>query len=835
ASPTTTTITTTSKDTKPSVITPGIKSSVATPATTRRRRQRSPIPRLIPRWRSHPNPTHLRHRLESSSPSTTVQVNAILEHLTDIRPCDYDRVINGDHNEERLTRFSRLHSALHHTSTTPEAIWAAYNEIRKIPQDFELLSQDVLRLIVIHFKGARTHPHKWGNANPYQEMVNETYCTWIVTLLKDKRRMKERLRFTAWDFSDLMSALNRLERYEESLKELDQALRSSIKLDSILLNHAVRAWGGLGDLEMALKTIRNVQTEHNVKASEYTIGYIIQKLLISGRRPEAVMFWQELIRDGYMEDIETANGILRACANIVDNRFAVEVYDSLPGLKIESNLESLNVMLRLAVMEIQHMEDKNVFLQGIHDKMIRTDNMAFDRDMLGSILINFSKKGDADGVIKVHRLMTLLGLPPGIEEYNDVLHCYARLEQMDKAIDWFQHMRQVGVRPNLPSYVLLMQSYARQRMPRETEALFRQLISDGLEPDLAVCNYLLLAYEQARMNRRCLQLYTSMFLNPSIGVDQATFSCMFNAIFHNDKALLEGSEGIGAQGSTILDMRFAQKISEPFGPTIHTSTHQDTMVLEDSKKNNKFGTCSDQHQQQAQPLFSPHTQQRCQFDPAMSTTETLNPRTLFRDMIIVGIRPSRSLYSNILRAFLAQDDCAGAAVAIRALVDYYVLKPTPKMNGIIVAWMAQQMKKKGAGNKENVQINNELSKLINMMSRSRGLIDMLEKAVYTEQWTSTLAMTPNAETLKGKEQKKKGSSDNQPPVVVDPIAIARMEMGGDLVDLTLESVLAGSSWSTIDDNTYRIDLQDFGRWFHAYSNRIRYARMIKEKHPELTR
>jgi pentatricopeptide repeat protein len=707
-------------------------------------------------------------------------------------PARYHIVSNGNDGERRIANFTNLHAALQ-TPTDPEAIWKAYQEIYKFPEDYEFLSEDILRLIIMHFKKATTPGHKLDMFNPHHATVNQTYYARIVAILNHKRQT--RMRFIGWDYSDLMSALNRLKRYEDSLKEFDRALCGKVKVSAILLNHAVRAWGGLGQLEKALQALKDIPVQYQFKASEYTLGYVIQQLIITGRPQEALTFWNDLTQDGTMEDIETANGILRACVQVRASRFAQIVYDDLPRLKIESNLGSLNQMLSLAVMEIQHLEERNQFLQGVHDKMMDKERV-FDRVLLGSILTNFSKKGDVESAITVHRLMSLYEYPPGIEEYNDILHGFARLGQMDKAIEWFQHMRQVGVRPNRPSYVILMQAYVLKRFPRETEALFRQLVRDGLEPDLAVCNFLLLAYEQARMNRRCLQLYKTMLLNPSIGVDQFTFSCMFNAVFHNHKALLEGSEGIDGQGSTLTDTGFLAKIDVPFGPSIHAS-YPDTTALEDKDINPQ---ASPDHLQ-----TQPPRQHQYQFDQATSTTESLNPRTIFRDMIIVGIGPTRSLYANILRAFLSQQDFAGASVATRALVDHYMLKPSPKMTAIIVAWVSKEMEKE-ANNKENDHIKGELSKLVHMMSRSRGLVEMLEKVV---------AM-------------KHGSPSGVPSESMDPITVARMEMGGDLVDLTLSSVLARSSWNTVGDNPIQIDLKDFEQWYRVYTQRTHHVEVDKK-------
>ncbi|KAF9998736.1 hypothetical protein BGZ79_007607 [Entomortierella chlamydospora] len=757
---------------------PSSSSTAASAATAEKTRPKNcPPKRPDGKFRRRPLlDSRLRLLKDRSIPSN---ITTMLSHISDIHPGDYNRLIKGTVGERRLNNFTRLHDALQDTNN-PDALWEVVQEIRKIPRDLELLSEEAFRLLVIHFKEAAKDGGTQG----------DMWCARIITVLDDKRSVKDD--FTRWDYSDMMSALNRLGRYEESLQELERAVKS-FDVDSILLNHTVRALGGLRRLDKAVENIRDVESRFGIKASEYTLGYLIQQYLYAGEKAKAVELWQEMIENGSLGSIEVVNGILRACVKLQESKLAQNIYDGLPGLRIESNLESLNLMLSLAVADIQCSRERSEFLQTIHDKVATSDRQVFDRNVLSSILADFSKKGDPEGAILVHELMVRHGFQPDIGEHNDILHCYARLQQTDKAVEWLQLMRRLGIRPNRSTYVLLMHSFTRQRMPRETEALFRQLIVDGIEPDLAICNHLLLAYEQARMNRRCLLLYKSMFNERSIGLDQLSFSCMFNAVFHSEKAHLEGGEGRHGNGSAMLDPAFQRRIREPI------------RVLNEERQTMSLNT-------------QPQTQQQYLFENVSSTTEFLNPRTIFRDMIIVGVRPSRSLYSNILRAFLAQNDFAGATVALRALADYFVLRPTPKMKAIVVTWVYKELERRGIEN-NNTLSKGELSKVVSMMERTRGLIEMLEKIVSGELLVKSedMALTESRSRMKGFPEDH-GS---------DTITQVKMEMGGDLVDLYSRSVFAGSSWSTVEDSPNLTDLKDFERWYRAYSNRTTLAQAIK--------
>ncbi|KAG0202541.1 hypothetical protein BGX28_004988 [Mortierella sp. GBA30] len=829
------------------------------------------------KWRRH----DLLYPQEDTFPVAN-ETRRLLKHLTELHPGAYRQVFMDKDGSQRFERFKTLHVAIQNQD--PEAMWRAYQDIRKDREGHELLSPDVLRLLVIHFKDATSSSSSLSPSATSSPLKKSKYVwdhrareqIWaprIVTVLDDKRSLKKE--FSRWDCSDLMSALNRCGRYEESLQELDAFIDSNLRIDPILLNHAVRAWGGLERLDKAMETIREMKTRYNVKPSEYTLGYIIQQYLLRGQRSDAISFWNELSKEkGSLEDLATVNGILRACVRVQDSDFAQIVYDAMPRLGIESDIESLNLMLSLAVAEIQYPEDRTKFLQTIQDRIQRSDRPVFDRRILDSILVNFSKKGDAEGAILIHQLMQQQGFSLEVKEYNAILHCFARLQQMDKAIHWFWQMRRSGIRPDGGSFMLLIQSYTLQRSPRATEALFRQMLRDGLQVDLAVCNYLLLAYEQARMNRRCLQLYRTMLQDRSIGLDQFSFSCMFNAVFHQDKALLEGGEGRGGSGSSMDDNEFLLKIGEPIGrPLPHSDQRSVTldnagsrMVKtkdiddDDDDDGSAFSSAAMQDK-----VHSPLDRMKYQFDDAVSMTTSLDPRSLFRDMIIVGIRPTKSLYSNILRAFLAHNDYAGAAVALRVLIDYYMLKPTPKMSAIVVSWVCQELERRGQGlnQKEDPIAKADLSKLINMMGRTRGLIDIVEKVAKVEQHRSdeknvllfpeeeaTLAIslptktkitTKILDTRSSSGESKMDSTQAQEGRVVrirngalleqdeGPIAKAEQDMGGDLVDLFSRSVIAGSTWSMMEDRPTQMDLKDFERWYRAYSNRTTHAQAIKDK------
>ncbi|KAF9152966.1 hypothetical protein BG015_004363 [Linnemannia schmuckeri] len=773
------------------------------------------------------------------------KIRLVIRHLTPFNtknnPIDFTS-ISG---QQRLERFTKLYLALHEENQ--EAIWSAYESIREVRQDLEYLSPEVWRLLVVYFKEFATpsSPTRTAakpiiaavtsrrtDAVTTRRMVEERWAARVVTVLDDKRSIAHHL--TRWDSSDLMSALNQLQRYGESLEELDRVLASKNKLDPILLNHAVRAWGGLGQLDRAVETIRDSMSRLQVKPSEYTLGYLIQQYLLKRQTSEARLFWRALTQDGALEEIGTVNGILRACVAVRESQFAQEVYDSMPGLEIETDIESLNLMLSLAVAEIAYPEERSQFLEAINDKISRSDRAIYNKSMLDSILFNFSKKGDGDGAILVHRLMRKHGFQPSTLEYNEILHCYTRQQDMDKAVEWFYRMRTLGVRPDRLSYLLLMRSYTRQRMPRETEALFRQLIQDGISPDLAICNILLLSYEQARMNRRTLQLYKTMFQDSTIGLDHFSFSCMFNAVFHNDKAILEGAEGREGGGSSLdnySDIGFLRNISEPIGRGRSDYSKQHSITLE----NESSQIIETQTTPLASPpllqdsLYPPRLPQPFQFKQAMSTTQTLDARSLFRDMVIVGIRPTSSLYSNILRAFLSQDDYVGATVALRALVDHYALKPTPKMTAIVVSWVIQELERRGPGMKDD---RNELSKMTIQMRRTRGLIDILEKLATTGLSAGTVATAENtsADTVTTATIQSTRRSANDRSQKLDRFEVAKLEMGGDLVDLFSKSPLAGSARSSTDgDDSANIDLQDFERWYRAYANRTTYAQTAKSK------
>ncbi|KAG0344318.1 hypothetical protein BG004_004562 [Podila humilis] len=721
------------------------------PTPKAKRRPRLPKTKLLTSSSSH-------------APPATPSLNTVATHLTDKKtPRQARPFFQGPEGELRLARFARLHAALQHPKDL-EPMWEAYQEIREFKQDMDS-------------------------------------------------------NLSRWDSSDLMSALNKLGRFDESLKEMDRILQTTQGIDPILLNHAVRAWGGLGRLDKAMEAIQEAQKRFEIRPSEFTLGYLIQQFLLQSvirrgtRRPVqigglgglggqggaeaeagaggggggggagggsdvgdkyramAMALWQELQpttstqnttnTTNPMEDIQTANGILRTCLKIHDSQFAQIVYNALPTLQIEPNLETLDIMLRLAVKDLQcsperyqqqqqqqQLEEEEIivdderqqFLGTIDDKVSRRDRPIMDnKRMLDSILSGFSQKGDMEGAMMVHQLMIKHGFPTKVHERNVILKGLLRQNQGDRALDWFQRMRRDGIRPDRTSYLYLLRYFTQNRMPRETEAVFRQLVQDGSsgsssssggggggggvgiplqqqedqhQPDLAICNQLLLAYEQARMNRRCLQLYKTMLQDPNIGLDRFSFSCMFNAVFHNNKAIQEGGEGRHGQGAMLGDPRFLAKIGEPIGNsssavkvpkkdnrcvTIMEQRDSDIITVDNGSRTILSGSTSTPpsppaigHHHHNHHLH--HHHQKFQFGHITSTTgDALEARSLFRDMVIAGIRPSQSLYANILRAFLCQQDFAGAAVALRTLLDYYVMKPTPKMNAIVITFVCEEL------------------------------------------------------------------------------------------------------------------------------------------------
>ena len=750
-------------------------------------------------------------------------IHTLLKNLTHLSPTEFSRVFDGPLGHQRLANFMKLHVTLQNDQD-PESMWKAYEETRKVRDDLLLLSPDILQMLVIHFKEALS---SWVSSSQDRsfrlnnQSKDTLWATRIITVLQDKQLFRSGGP-SRWDCSDMMAALNRLNRHKDAITVFEGFLASNSKPDPILLNHAVRAWNGLGQLDLALEKTREY-TKSGVIPSEYTLAYLIQETMLKNKKTEAMELWKEMMTGRSVEEVGSLNGILRTCVKVGASDFAQTVYDSMKHFGIEPDGESLNLMLSLAVAEITYTDERDQFLSTISKRISESTNEAvFDKRVLDSILVDFSKKKDAEGAVLVHRLMRRHGFPPTTKEHNEILHCFLKRNEMDKAMDWIFRMRKSGVLPDRNSYILLMQFCTQLRMPRETETVFRQMVSDGIQPDIASCNYLLLVYEQARINRRCLQLYRTMFNDRSIGVDAFSFSCMFNAVFHNEKATLEGGEGLRGEGSVLESNAFQKKLSYPIGPSTTTPHHNVQSSLYPTT-----ATIATTTTETARVDYL--------FQEATSSTTSLNPRSLFRDMVIVGVRPSRSLYGNILRAFLSTQDYAGATVAMKAVLEYYDFRPTPKMTAIVLTWVVQEMERRGPSEKENALSSKELAKVVHTMGRPRGLIEILEKIVRVEKWGAEEDTDFDDKFISQKERRIRRQAESEAAETVsslstergarpsDPIAQAKREMGGDLVDLYAHSPLTAQSWSTAEDAPVRLDLTDFERWYRAYSKRSTFA------------
>ncbi|KAF9969753.1 hypothetical protein BGZ73_007750 [Actinomortierella ambigua] len=688
-----------------------------------------------------------------------------------------------------LARFDELQRLLQKPKD-PEAIWQCYGMLRKSEVALSAMSPDLYRLIILHFKAAgnaaakasRAHVLS-GPAAQKKQVGHKTWAARLTTVLVDKREHCQDRSFTRWETSDLMSALNRGERYGEALQELDRCLASGETMDPILLNHAVRAWGGLGRLDKAMELIRDKRYQKVAKASEYTLGYMLQQFLLKGQREKALDLWVE-IRTLPMEDPKTAEGILRACATAKDADFAQMVYGELTEMGVEATVDALDIMAGMAISKASSGVDRAQILQTIFNRLSSQGSQVFQASTLESILVNFCKKGDMEGAMLVVHLMDHYGIPTSnLRYHNALIRGFSEAGDRNGAIRWFNYMRREGCAPDLTSYRILITSFVQHRRPREAEALFRQMIVDRLQPDRMLCNQLLLAYEHAKMTRRCLHLYQAMFRD-HLGLDHESYSCMFNAMFHQQKAVQEGGEGFG---TSMNNRRFLSLISEPIAKSQRTSPADSGTVAQDEAEG-------------SQAIY-PVKRQQYQFPNAQSHTTDLNPRSVFRDMIIVGILPTRTLYGNILRTFLSHDDPTGAYVALRVMTDFHLLKPTPKISAIVLSLVYAEVERRGPSG-ANAVTRGELAKLGAMMGRTRGLIDMLEKLVRKEKWQMPTESSP-------------------PPGEVDEVSKAVEEMGGDLVDLFQRGAHSGSAQKRIQDQEMQLDLVDFEQWFESYLPRAK--------------
>ncbi|KAG0260158.1 hypothetical protein DFQ27_003680 [Actinomortierella ambigua] len=719
-------------------------------------------------------------------------------------------------NPALRTQFRELQRLLQ-KSKDPEAIWQYYEKLRQSDEALSCMSPDLYRLIILHFKTVGNAAAKASRARTLSSSVaqktkvdQKTWAARITTVLVDKREHSQDREFTRWEISDMMSALNRGERYEETLQELSRCLASGVSMDPILLNHAVRAWGGLGRLDKALELIQDKKYQDVAKASEYTLGYLLQQFLLNGQREKALDLWVA-IRTLPMEDPKTAEGILRTCATTKEVDFAQMVYEELSKMGVETTVDALDIMAGMAISKASSGADRAQILQTIFSRMSGQDKQVFRSSTLESILVNFCKKGDMEGAMLVVHLMDHYGLPTtNLHYHNALLRGFSQAGDRDGAIQWLNYMRREGCAPDLTSYHILIMTFVRHRRPREAEALFRQMLMDRLQPDRVLCNQMLLAYEHAKMTKRCLHLYQAMFRD-HLGLDHESYSCLFNAMFHQHKSVQEGGEGFG---TSMDNRRFLALVTEPIAKPRRLSLADSGAVAQDGAK-------------EAQAIY-PVKRQEYLYPNSKSHTTDLNPRSIFRDMIIVGVLPTLTLYGNILRTFLSQDDAAGAYVALRAMTDFHMLKPTPKISAIVLSWIYAELERRGPSG-ANAVTKGELTKLGLMMGRTRGLIDMLEKMVNTEKQQmpeeanrriqDSLSTT---QTSFGREQGKGKNNQASPPAVdMDEVNRAVQEMGGDIVDLFQRGAHSGSAQQRIQDQEMPVDLIDFERWFESYLPRIK--------------
>jgi len=114
--------------------------------------------------------------------------------------------------------------------------------------------------------------------------------------------------------------------------------------------------------------------------------------------------------------------------------------------------------------------------------------------MYDSMLLVHERRADTEGILRcLQHLKEIYGYEPGLTAWNYVIATFARVGDVDGALDYFEKLRETGIRPDSSTYFLLMSMYGKRGDRDAVDELYEQSKDDGVPTTIKMVNAIVLA------------------------------------------------------------------------------------------------------------------------------------------------------------------------------------------------------------------------------------------------------------------------------------------------------------------------------------------------------
>jgi pentatricopeptide repeat-containing protein PET309 len=132
--------------------------------------------------------------------------------------------------------------------------------------------------------------------------------------------------------------------------------------------------------------------------------------------------------------------------------------------------------------------------QNLLDEYISTYGKPKTDALYHSLLFAYNRRADTEGIVRLFDdLREMHGFEPGVKGWNSLISTFARVGDIDGALNYFQKLRDAGVRPDSATYFLLMSMYGKRGDRDAVDDLFAQSKAEGIPTTIKMIDTIVLA------------------------------------------------------------------------------------------------------------------------------------------------------------------------------------------------------------------------------------------------------------------------------------------------------------------------------------------------------
>jgi len=316
--------------------------------------------------------------------------------------------------------------------------------------------------------------------------------------------------------------IQRLDLLSDVMRRLEKDGRA-LALTAPGYGSLIKAHGQARDVSRMWELWREMRN-HSVKATDVTLGCMVDALVMNGRVDEALELVHEIHNDAESRSIVNTvvySTILKGFAKGQQIERVFTVYAEMAKHGILPNVISYNTIMD-ACARCGAMSRVGALL-----KDMRTGGVVPDLVTYSTLVKGYSLAGDVTRGFKVLEEMKSSGVMPDEIMYNSLLDGCAKEHRVNEALQVLEDMQHAGIAPSNHTLSILVKLLGRTKRLEEAFKKVEELSAHhGIRPNVQVYTCLIQACLNNRRLDRAMAAHDMMAAEPNCQPDEFAYSVL---------------------------------------------------------------------------------------------------------------------------------------------------------------------------------------------------------------------------------------------------------------------------------------------------------------------